>query len=37
MVEKVSWGKLDPDTPSYMIESDATIVVPLIFAYVLGW
>jgi deoxyhypusine synthase len=35
--EKVSWGKLDPDTPSYMIESDATIVVPLIFAYVLGW
>lgn len=35
--EKVSWGKLDLDTPSYMIESDATIVVPLIFAYVLGW
>jgi deoxyhypusine synthase len=35
--EKVSWGKLDPDTPNFMIESDATIVVPLIFAYVLGW
>lgn len=35
--EKVSWGKLDTDTPAYMIESDATLVVPLIFAYVLGW
>lgn len=35
--EKISWGKLDVHTPSYMIESDATIVVPLIFAYVLGW
>jgi len=35
--EKISWGKLDVDTPSYMIESDATIVAPLIFAYVLDW
>jgi len=35
--EKITWGKLDPDTPKYVIESDATIVVPLIFAYVLGW
>ncbi len=35
--EKISWGKLGPDTPAYMIESDATIVVPLIFAKVLGW
>ncbi|MFH1306336.1 MAG: deoxyhypusine synthase family protein [Candidatus Micrarchaeota archaeon] len=35
--EKITWGKLDVDTPKYMIESDATIVVPLIFAYVLGW
>jgi deoxyhypusine synthase len=35
--EKISWGKLDVGTPSYMIESDATIVAPLIFAYVLGW
>jgi deoxyhypusine synthase len=35
--EKISWGKLDVDTPSYMIESDATIVAPLMFAYVLGW
>ena len=35
--EKISWGKLDVNTPSYMIESDATIVAPLMFAYVLGW
>jgi deoxyhypusine synthase len=33
--EKISWGKLDVDTPSYVIESDATIVAPLIFNYVL--
>ncbi|MEM4555118.1 MAG: deoxyhypusine synthase family protein [Candidatus Anstonellaceae archaeon] len=35
--EKITWGKLDKDTPRFMIESDATIVAPLIFAYVLGW
>ncbi len=35
--EKITWGKLDVNTPSYVIESDATIVVPLIFAHVLGW
>ena len=35
--EKITWGKLDVDTPSYVIESDATIVVPLIFAQVLDW
>jgi deoxyhypusine synthase len=35
--EKITWGKLAPDTPSYVIESDATIVAPLIFAKVLGW
>jgi deoxyhypusine synthase len=35
--EKITWGKLDVDTPSYVIESDATIVAPLIFAHVLGW
>ena len=35
--EKITWGKLGPDTPMHMIESDATIVAPLIFAYVLGW
>ena len=34
--EKITWGKLDADTPKYVIESDATIVAPLIFAYVLG-
>lgn len=33
--EKITWGKLDVETPSYMIESDATIVAPLIFNYVL--
>jgi len=33
--EKISWGKLSPSTPSYIIESDATIVAPLIFQYVL--
>jgi len=35
--EKITWGKLDKDTPRFIIESDATIVAPLIFAYVLGW
>lgn len=33
--EKITWGKLDVDTPSYVIESDATIVAPLIFSWVL--
>jgi deoxyhypusine synthase len=33
--EKITWGKLAVDTPKYVIESDATIVVPLIFACVL--
>ncbi|MGC9044732.1 MAG: deoxyhypusine synthase family protein [Myxococcota bacterium] len=35
--EKITWGKLGVDTPKFVIESDATIVAPLIFAYVLGW
>ncbi|MAG56254.1 MAG: deoxyhypusine synthase [Planctomycetes bacterium] len=35
--EKITWGKLAADTPRFVIESDATIVAPLIFAYVLGW
>ncbi len=35
--EKITWGKLDISSPSYMIESDATIVAPLIFAYILNW
>jgi deoxyhypusine synthase len=34
--EKITWGKLSADTPKYIIESDATIVAPLIFACVLG-
>ncbi len=34
--EKISWRKLDVDTPKFMINSDASIVAPLIFAYVLG-
>lgn len=34
--EKISWGKLGIDTPSFIIESDATIVAPLVFHYVLG-
>lgn len=33
--EKITWGKLAEDTPKFMIESDATIVAPLIFQYVL--
>jgi deoxyhypusine synthase len=34
--EKITWGKLAADTPRFVIESDASIVAPLIFAYVLG-
>ncbi len=34
--EKITWEKLDLNTPKFIVESDATIVVPLIFAYVLG-
>ncbi len=35
--EKITWGKLSIDTPKFVIESDASIVAPLIFAVVLGW
>jgi deoxyhypusine synthase len=35
--EKITWEKLSIDTPKYVIESDASIVAPLVFAYVLGW
>lgn len=34
--EKITWDKLGEDTPRFIIESDATIVAPLIFAYVLN-
>ncbi len=35
--EKITWGKLDIDTPKFIVESDATIVAPLMFAWILGW
>ncbi|MHB0996305.1 MAG: deoxyhypusine synthase family protein [Elusimicrobiales bacterium] len=34
--EKITWGKLAVDSPKFVIESDATIVAPLVFSYVLG-
>jgi deoxyhypusine synthase len=34
--EKITWGKLDIHTPKFIIESDATIVSPLVFAYILN-
>jgi deoxyhypusine synthase len=34
--EKITWGKLGRDTPKYIIESDATIVAPLMFALILN-
>lgn len=34
--EKITWGKIRPDSKKFIIESDATIVAPLIFAYVLA-
>jgi deoxyhypusine synthase len=35
--EKITWEKLGINTPKFVIESDASIVAPLVFAYVLGW
>ena len=34
--EKITWGKLEVDCPKFVIESDATIVAPLVFSYVLA-
>ncbi|MEZ6073794.1 MAG: deoxyhypusine synthase family protein [Pirellulales bacterium] len=34
--EKITWFKLDADAPKFMINSDASIVAPLVFSYVLG-
>jgi deoxyhypusine synthase len=34
--EKITWGKLEPSTPSFEINSDAAIVAPLICSWVLG-
>jgi deoxyhypusine synthase len=35
--EKITWGKLAVETPKFVVESDASIVAPLMFALVLGW
>ncbi|MGH9674694.1 MAG: deoxyhypusine synthase family protein, partial [Bryobacteraceae bacterium] len=35
--EKITWEKLGIDTPKFIIESDASVVAPLVFACVLGW
>ena len=35
--EKITWGKLEATTPKFIVESDASIVAPLMFAYILGW
>jgi len=33
--EKITWDKLTEDTPMFVIESDATLVVPLILSALL--
>ena len=33
--EKITWDKLTEDTPMFVIESDATIVVPLMLSALL--
>jgi deoxyhypusine synthase len=34
--EKITWGKLAIDTPKFIVESDASIVAPLMFYYIMG-
>ena len=34
--EKITWGKLAISTPKFIVESDASIVAPLMFYYILG-
>lgn len=34
--EKITWGKVDESTPKFVIESDASLVAPLLFGYVLN-
>lgn len=34
--EKITWGKLDDKSRKFIVESDASIVAPLMFAYILG-
>ncbi len=33
--EKISWGKISPSTPTFVVESDATLVLPLILESIL--
>lgn len=35
--EKITWGKIGPKTPAFVIESDASICIPLMFGMILGW
>lgn len=35
--EKITWYKIAEDSPKFMIQSDASICAPLVFAFVLGW
>lgn len=35
--EKITWCKLDKECPKFMINSDASIVAPLMFAHILNW
>jgi deoxyhypusine synthase len=35
--EKITWGKLTKSSKRFIVESDASICAPLMFAYVLGW
>jgi deoxyhypusine synthase len=34
--EKITWEKIDVDTPSFIIESDASVIAPLMFGYILS-
>jgi len=34
--EKITWEKIDVTTPRFVIESDASIVAPLVFAFILA-
>jgi len=34
--EKITWGKLEVDTPAFAIKGDATIIAPIMFACVMG-
>ena len=34
--EKITWAKLGEETPKFLVKSDASIVAPLIFGYLLG-